>query len=324
LSKALDGFLEHCRAHGKAAKTIEGYEGDVRQFVALVTVLKDDMVSAFTEDMVEAYFSACVKKGNIVSTLLTKRSGLTQFAQFCLRKRYVLLNPMANAPRPKLPHRIPNRFTTLERRRLMDLTEKERMVRRRLPDGRRSQDWVREPMTPADILARALLYYTAIRVGTLVRLRLEDIKDGSDGELGYIHTISKGNRDVMLPIVPELAPLLNDYILEHTDMHPGSFLFSGQHGQPWSPTKMQRAVRGWGRVASVQRATPHRFRHTAAMEFLETGATLEETQELLGHANISTTQIYRRVASQQVKNAALRRAQLLRPTPTTTDGPTRL
>lgn len=312
LSKAMDGFLEDCRTRKLSEATVEGYEGDLRHLVALATVLSEDALAGFTEELVTAYFSANVKKGNVVSTLITKRAAVVEFARYCLRRRYLLLDPTANAPTYRLPYRLPRPYTSGERAKLMALTETEKEVERRA-QGQRMSSWVRVPLPPVEAMIRALLYYAGLRVGTVVRIRLKDIQAGQGGQLGTLRVITKGDREIEVPIVPELATLLSDYIIEHTDMDGRSFLLSRRHGQPWTVRMVQRVVTGWGRAAGVPNATSHRFRHTAGKEFLETGATLEETQGFLGHANIATTQVYRRVSSAAVAEAALRRAQALKP-----------
>ena len=312
LSKVMDGFLEDCRTRKLSEATVESYEGDLRHLVAMATVLTEDALSGFTEALVTAYFAANVKKGNVVSTLITKRAAVVEFARYCLRRRYLVVDPTVNAPTYRLPYRLPRPYTTHERTRLMALTETEKEVERRA-QGQRVSSWVRVPLPPVEAMIRALLYYAGLRVGTICRLRLRDIQASQGDQLGRIRVITKGDREIEVPIVPELARILSDYIIEQTDMDGRSFLLSRRHGQPWTVRMIQRAVTGWGRAAGVPGATAHRFRHTAGKEFLETGATLEETQGFLGHANIATTQVYRRVSSAAVADAAMRRAQALRP-----------
>jgi len=312
LSKAMDEFLDDCRTRKLSAVTVSSYEGDLRHLVALAMVLSNDSLTGFTEELVAAYFAACVKKGNSVSTLRTKKASVVEFARFCLKRRYLPLDPTINAPRYRLPYRLPRPYTSTERAKLMALTETDKEVERR-EQGKRVRAWVRIPLPPAEAMLRAVLYHSALRIGTIMRLRLEDIEAGQGGDLGTIRVVTKGNREIEVPIVPELAVLLSDYMIEHTDLRPKSFLLSRRHGLPWTVRMAQRMVTGWGRAAGVPNATAHRWRHTAAGELLETGATLEETQQFLGHANIASTQVYRRVTSKAVGEAALRRALLLRP-----------
>lgn len=311
LSKVMDLFIEDCRVRKLSDATLVAYEGDLRHFVSVATVLAEDAIGAFTEDVVAAYFKVNVDKGNAVSTLITKRAAVVEFAKFCLRRRYLISDPTLNAPKYRLPYRLPRPFTRRERERLMALTETEKKVYR-MVGGVREMSWITVPLRPVEAAIRGLLYYGGLRVGTVVKLRIQDIQAGDRDRLGAIRVISKGDREILVPIVPDLATLLQDYILEHTDMRPKSFLISRRHGQPWTVRMVQHIVDGWGRAAGVQKATPHRFRHTAGTEFLETGATLEETQGFLGHANIATTQVYRRVSSTAVADAARRRIEALK------------
>jgi len=312
LSKVLDLFLDDCRTRKLADATLSSYEGNLRHLIALATVLSEDNLSGFTEELVAAYFAANVKKGNVVATLITKRAAVVEFARFCQRKRYLLLDPTVNMPRYRLPYRLPRPYTSGECARLLALTTTEKEVERRVA-GKRVRAWTTIPMPSVEVMIRGLLYLAGLRVGTVCRLRIGDIEAGQGDTLGKITVITKGDRQIQVPIVPELARLLSDYMIEHTDLRPKSFLLSRRHGLPWTVRMVQRAVTGWGRAAGVPNATSHRFRHTAGKEFLETGATLEETQGFLGHANIATTQVYRRVTNQAVADAALRRAQTVRP-----------
>jgi site-specific recombinase XerD len=304
-------FLDDCRYRELSEQTLIMYESDLTFLVGCATVMGDDTITGFTTELVQNFFQACQKRGNIVATLRRKRSTITEFAKFCLRKRLISADPTYEIPKFRKPLRLPRPYTTRERERLMELTETVRL-RERIIQGKVQMIPERIPLSPQEHVIRALLYYSGVRVGTLVKITLGDITLGDRGQLGQLRVISKGNRELMIPIVPELAMILEDYIIEHTDRHRTSHLLV-RKGQPMSKRMIQTMVEGWGLAADVPKASAHRFRHTAGKEFLETGASLEETQGFLGHANIATTQVYRRVTANAVSEAALRRSRMLEP-----------
>ena len=311
LSKVTGMFLEDCRFRELSEQTLVMYESDLTFLVGCATLTGDDTITGFTTELVQQFFLACQKRGNSIATLIRKKATICEFAKFCLRKRFISADPTLDIPRYRKPLRLPRPYTTKERERLMNLTETVRM-RERLIQGTVQLVPERIPLSPQEHVIRALLYYSGMRVGTVVKIKLEDINLGDRGQLGHLRVISKGNRELMIPIVPELAVILEDYIIEHTDRHRKSHLLT-RKGKPLSKRMLQTMVEGWGLAADVPKASAHRFRHTAGKEFLETGASLEETQSFLGHANIATTQVYRRVTANAVGAAALRRSQMLQP-----------
>lgn len=289
LSKAIDQFLDDCRLRNLAPPTIDSYESSLRFLVACAMVQGgEDSIHGFTEALVEAFFRACRQHGNAASTLVRKRAAVAEFARWAQRRRLVPTDPMLNAPRYRIPERLPTPFSREERDRLLALA-----------------------LPPQEALLRALLYHTGLRVGTLVRLRVKDIRPGPLGRLACLRVVTKGNKEIQVPIVPALAEALDGYLLDHTDFQSPSFLFQRRNGGPWSVRMIQRVVSRWGAEAGVRPCIPHRWRHLAATELFQAGADPRATQRFLGHARIQSTMRYTKIVDEDVERAAMLRARAM-------------
>jgi len=293
LSRAKDDFIAECRIR-LAPQTCIGYESDLGLLVSLANVHAADSVLAFTAELVREYFLALSKKGLTMSTLHRRRATLNEFARWGIKRRLWTVNPMDDAPVIKKPKHLPRPFAKGEREALLGL----------------------ELTDPKDRLLRALLYWTGLRVTPICGIRLGDIALGEPPTPGSIRTMGKGRKPHVVYVVPQLRAVLEDYILRFTNLEPAAYLLAQPSGRPWHRRMVARRTREWGRRAKVPSCTPHRFRHTLATALLEAGAHIRRIQEVLGHADLSSTMIYTQVTDAQVADTMM----LLAPTPETPPG----
>jgi integrase/recombinase XerC len=160
----------------------------------------------------------------------------------------------------------------------------------------------REPWVLArDAAVLALLYGCGLRISEALGLKPKDVAGGRDS----LTVIGKGNKARMVPLLPQVARLIADYVaICPYDLSPGGPLFVGQKGGPLSPRIVQLAMeRLRGALNLPDTATPHALRHSFATHLLARGGDLRAIQELLGHASLSTTQIYTGVDSERLLEA---------------------
>lgn len=119
---------------------------------------------------------------------------------------------------------------------------------------------------------------------------------------------NKGNKELLVPMAPELALVLKDWLATHPGRSHGPLLHHGPEFLPYSRGALESWARDWGKAANVLRAHPHRFRHTFATDLLRKGVGLEVIQKLLGHSSISTTQVYTKIADASLIKAVLMRS----------------
>ena len=291
LSRAVAQFLDETRM-AKAKTTVSAYGGDLQTLVAMA---RPDSILSFNDDLVTQYFLACSAGGQGMATLHRKATALNQFARWGMRKGLWVRNP-ADDPRFKFkrPEALPKPFDQLESGRLMALALSER-----------------------DTLIRALLYYTGLRVSPICNLRMGDISFaplvvGGSSLPGAIRTTSKGGKRQLVPMAPELASLLQAWMQKNAGQSYDP-LFAGRGGGCLTRSTVERLTRDWGKQAQVSNCIPHRFRHTYATDLRRQGVELDVIQRLLGHSNISTTQIYAKVADEELVAAVLGRSHTALP-----------
>jgi integrase/recombinase XerD len=291
LSTAVTEFLADCRARGLELSTIAHYKSDLAILVHMAALkeLRGDAVLKFTPELAAEYLRALAAKDAKMSTLHRRRSALSQFAAWCVRRRLVPTDPMADVPRVKRPKHLPRPFRPEDRDRLMTM-----------------------PLAGVEAVLRGLLYYTGLRVSEIGAIRLADVSTqtldlGGMTWPGSIRVMGKGSKARVVPMHPDLRDMLVDHELARlADLTPRSYLVARKDGKPFTRKMIERRTRLWGRALGIADVLPHRFRHTFATVLLESGADIRYVQALLGHEDLSTTQIYTQVVDQRVLGAVLK------------------
>jgi len=215
------------------------------------------------EDVSE-YLSQLANSGLSPRTLQRRIASLRTFYRFLERRGLVEENPV-KVDRPRVGRRLPTVLTRAEVERLLRAveTERERVIVR-------------------------LLYFTGMRVSELCSLTWDRV----DLSEGVIRVLGKGNKERMVLVDPETAEVLRRWRERSR----------GDRVVPLSPRTVQRIVRRVARRAGInKRVTPHVLRHSMATHLLEAGADIRAIQELLGHASLSTTQVYTHVSAEHLR-----------------------
>jgi integrase/recombinase XerC len=164
-------------------------------------------------------------------------------------------------------------------------------------EGEERAPWV----LARDAAVLALLYGSGLRLSEALSLKRRDIRSGADA----IIVLGKGNKTRMVPILPQVTKAITDYVaICPYESSPDAPLFVGERGGPLSPRIVQLAMaRLRGALGLPETATPHALRHSFATHLLARGGDLRAIQELLGHASLSTTQIYTAVDTERLLEA---------------------
>jgi integrase/recombinase XerC len=294
---AADVATEVARWHGHlaserrmSARTVEAYERDVRQFL---TFLAGHFGKRVTLAMlmrlapldVRAFMAARRADGITSRSLMRMLAGARSFARFLERNGKGKVGALAAVRTPKLARTLPKPLAIAAAKRITDVD---------LRAGEEREPWI----FARDAAVLALLYGSGLRISEALGLRHQDIAPGVDA----VTVTGKGNRARMVPVLPQVGKLVADYVaLCPYDLAPGGPLFVGAKGGPLSPRVVQLAMAGLrGALGLPETATPHALRHSFATHLLARGGDLRAIQELLGHASLSTTQIYTAVDTERL------------------------
>lgn len=289
LSGAAEKFLEHCAARRMSPDTLVSYKSDLALLVSLATFKATNNVVSFTPDLVTVYFKTLADKGLAASTLHRRHASVRQFARWCFAKELVAKDPTVGLPTIRRPKKQPRPFA---------------------PDAQSSLEAL--PLTGEEALIRELLFGAGLRASEVAGLKVANVVIGATEHDGYMTVRGKGDKERQLALQPELRRLLKAHLDERKRVIPirgAEYVLEQPDGRPWTRKMVWRRTKKWGRAANLPGVTTHRFRHTFGTRLLEEGADLREVQELMGHADISTTAIYTEVTKDRMRAAIMRIAK---------------
>jgi integrase/recombinase XerC len=267
-----------------AAKTQEAYGRDVRQFVTFLAAhlgappsLAD--LSRLAPRDVRAFLASRRSDGVESRSLARSLSALRQFCRFLDRRGLARCDAIHLVATPKIAHSLPRPLPVARARALLDAAADE--------DG---EPWI----AARDCAVLTLLYGSGLRISEALGILR---KDAPSMDCGSLRVTGKGGKTRLAPVLPVAARAVEAYLrLCPFHLAPDGKLFRGAKGGPLSPRIVQlRIARLRGALGLPDTATPHALRHSFATHLLSAGADLRAIQELLGHASLSTTQIYTEV-----------------------------
>jgi len=287
ITAAITGFLTHVRVEkGLSANTVVAYRRDLLKFEAfakkrklsLKTISRDDLV-----DFLASLYRQKLESRTVARHLVTLRN----FFRFAQVQELITEDPSLNLESPKIRRSLPD---------YLRLEEVEKLLAQ--PDEK----------TPIGLRDRAMLevlYSSGLRVSELIGLRLMDL----DRSAGYVRCIGKGDKERIVPIGKKAMALVDRYLRDARPklLGKGSLantttLFLNRRGGGFSRVGVWKILSAYGRQAGLRVAlTPHMLRHSFATHLLERGADLRSVQLMLGHSDISTTQIYTHVVEERLK-----------------------
>jgi integrase/recombinase XerD len=287
MAAAISSFLTYAKVEkGLSNNTLLAYRRDLLKFQAFATKRKLTLEAVSRDDLVDflsQLYRQKLESKTVARQLVTLRN-LFRFAQV---QELMATDPCMNLESPKIRRSLPAYLRLAEVERLLNQPDETTALGRR------------------DRAMLEMLYSTGLRVSELVGLRVSDV----DGKLGCVRCVGKGDKERIVPVGRKALGLVEKYLHEvrpelsrraKTVNSPALFL--NRRGGALSRVAVWKILSTYGRRAGLPTAlAPHMLRHSFATHLLERGADLRSVQLMLGHADISTTQIYTHVVEERLK-----------------------
>lgn len=280
-------FLEYLTVElGLSANTRQAYERDLRLFCKTLGFKNSDALVNVSREQITGYMTQLKEKGLAAATIARKLAAIKAFYRFMTAEGYMDANPAevveAGTKGIKLP-------------RVLSEDEVVRLLNQ--PDITTAEGF-------RDRTMLEVLYATGMRVSELINLTLERV----DFNMKYIIAFGKGSKERIVPLGSVAAEFLQQYLekvrpkLTHEDRNT-NIVFLAFGGHELTRQRFWQIIRAYGRKANINKAlTPHILRHSFATHLLDNGADLRSVQELLGHSDISTTQIYTHLTNKRLRD----------------------
>jgi len=282
----LRAFIQYLAVErGLAPNTLESYERDLTHFIHFLQETGVRSLKDMDRRHIAAYVGRLRQEGKASATISRSLVSIRNFCRFLVQERVIPRDPSQQLEMPRQEKKLPKVLAMHEVERLLEAPKADS------PGGARDKAMLE------------LLYATGIRVSELVSLKLEDVHLG----LGYIRCVGKGSKERIIPLGRIAAQALDDYIRHwrHRLLKAGKRtdeLFVNHLGTGMTRQGFWKIIKKYAAEAGIRKEiTPHTLRHSFATHLLENGADLRAVQEMLGHADISTTQIYTHVTRKQMK-----------------------
>lgn len=288
MQEVFDRYLKYLEAERNLSPyTVRNYSTDLGDFFGFLKE-RDISLDKVDRQILRDYLSRLVEQGVVKPSIARKLSAIRSFYRYLVREGVLASNPIEKAVSPKLDRRLPSFLTPDEVERLLNA-----------PD-------LSTPQGLRDRALLELLYASGLRVSELVRLDLGEVNLDS----GEIRVWGKGAKERVVLMGRPAAEALRNYLEQGRPKLLGEkktgALFINRYGQRLPERRVQKMLEDYARKAGIEkRVHPHILRHTFATHMLDGGADLRVVQELLGHARLSSTQIYTHVTKSQAKKVYL-------------------
>jgi integrase/recombinase XerD len=270
---------------GLALNTLESYERDLTQYIDFTQKSGITQLQDTKKIHIQNYLLQLKKLGRASSSVTRSMVSIRSFYQFLVRERLLELDPSLNMESPRLVKRLPKVLSIQEVETLLEAPE------------------TTTPYGMRDKAMLEVLYATGMRVSELISLNAGHVNLG----MGFVRCIGKGSKERIIPLGRIAAKWLHDYtqMMRHQllrESKADDALFINHLGTRLTRQGFWKIIKKYGREAQIlKEITPHTLRHSFATHLLDNGADLRAVQEMLGHADISTTQIYTHVSKTRMK-----------------------
>ncbi|MFC1949725.1 site-specific tyrosine recombinase XerD [Chloroflexota bacterium] len=291
MKEDIERFLNYLSVEkGFSENTQEAYRNDLSQ---LASFIEEDAAKRnaspswanFNRQGMLSYQLNLKERNYAATTLARKVAAAKSFFKFMVAEKYMTENPTENIASPNVGRLLPKPISISQVRRLLEQPAK-----------------LSTPEAKRDNAMLSLLYASGMRVSELISLNLGDV----DTEGGFVRCFGKGNKERLIPIAQRASSAVEEYLKEgrprlvRSDAEKALFL--NRRGKRLTRQGFWQILKGHAKAAGLDKEiTPHTLRHSFATHMLSGGADLRSVQELLGHANISTTQVYTHLTSDHVR-----------------------
>ena len=282
----IESFLAYALTErGLSPRSVEAYERDLREFAGFARSRGTRSPADVSRAAITIYLVTLRRRGKAAATVKRRAAALRAFYRYLLHEDLVTADPTLDLASPRLLLRLPRVLTVEDVARLLAM-----------PD----------PSTVDGLRDRAMLelmYASGLRVSETVTLDLSDIDLAHE----LVRCLGKGNKERIVPVGTQAIRALRDYLGQGRPRlirgrRPTQALFVNRWGRRLTRQGCWKLVRKHARAAGITKpVTPHVLRHSFATHLLERGADLRAVQEMLGHASISTTQVYTHVTRERLR-----------------------
>jgi integrase/recombinase XerD len=293
VKEVIDSFLDYLALEkGFSENTIAAYRNDLHQLAGFVEeeAAKRGTIppwAAFDRQAMMSYLLDLKGRGYAATTVARKVAAIKSFFGFMVADGMLKDNPTEGVSSTKVGKSLPKPISVEQVRRLLEQPTK-----------------LTTPEAKRDKAMLEMLYATGMRVSELVSLNLADL----DAEGGYVRCFGKGHKERLIPIHERAVGAVKEYLNEVRPRlardSEEKALFLNRRGERLTRQGLWQILKGYAKEAELGvEITPHTLRHSFATHMLSRGADLRSVQELLGHANISTTQVYTHLTTEHIRSA---------------------
>ncbi|MCU0666809.1 MAG: site-specific tyrosine recombinase XerD [Candidatus Omnitrophica bacterium] len=286
MRELIDSFLDYISVErGLAVNTINSYRDDLEAYFAFLESQKIALLSQTNRNNISGFMLKQKDRGISAVSISRRLAAIKSFYRFLVRERVLKEDPTSLVDSPKLWKKIPE---------TLSLSEVEALLN--APDSRDTQG-IR------DKAILEILYATGMRVSESAHLKLKEV----NLDVGFLRCIGKGNKERVVPVGKKAIACVRKYLESSRPKLLGKkeseYLFISRLGGRLSRQSLWKIIQRYSRQAGIKKhIKPHILRHSFATHLLEHGADLRSVQEMLGHANISTTQIYTHINKDRLKS----------------------
>ncbi|MCK9604004.1 MAG: site-specific tyrosine recombinase XerD [Candidatus Omnitrophica bacterium] len=286
MEEFIELFLNYLSVErGLARNTIISYKEDLKYYIDFLKKRSIDALSRATKNEIVDFMLSQKDKGLSPNSIARRLAAIKMFHRFLVRERILKNDPTSLIDSPKLWKKIPEALSFNE------------------VDALLSQPDTREIQGARDKAILEIFYATGMRVSEVVNLKTDNV----NLDIGFLRCIGKGNKERVIPLGKKAIASIKRY-LEYSRpkllrKKESGNLFISRLGKQISRQSLWKLIRRYARNARIKKPMkPHILRHSFATHLLERGADLRSVQEMLGHANISTTQIYTHINKERLKS----------------------
>jgi tyrosine recombinase XerD len=281
----IEAFVDVLRVERNlAANTVESYRRDLLRFTGFLTKQKNGGLLKVAPLQLREFLAAEYDRGQKGRSTARRLTTLRMFYRYLLKENHLKADPTLHLELPKLGKSLPKYLTAEEIETL--LAQPDLKTHR----GRRDRAMLE------------LLYASGLRVSELVHLRLGDLH----AEMGFLRVLGKGSKERLVPVGRSALSFIQEYLnFARPQLAKGRLseaLFLSNRGKAMTRQQFFLLLKAYARSAGIQKdVSPHKLRHSFATHLLNNGADLRSVQAMLGHADLSTTQVYTHVTSERLK-----------------------
>ncbi len=285
MQRQINNYMNYLAVEkGLSKNTLESYRRDLEKFIAFVSKHQISKPEEVDRDALNLFIADLKIKGRATSTISRGIASIRSFFNFLLQEGLIDTNPTLELESPKLEKKLPRVLTTGEIDRLL------------------AQPLAGDNNGLRDKAMLELLYASGIRVSELVSLNISDF----DPRVGFLRCSGKGMKERIVPIGTLAINSVNEYVIRSRPRllktNGETALFVNQHGNRLTRQGFWKILKKYARKTDIPgEITPHTLRHSFATHLLENGADLRSVQEMLGHSDISTTQIYTQITRRKIR-----------------------